>query len=89
MEEYLLSNGQSLKSGRASDQIPVKCPFPPLVHTHRNTHTHTHARTHKHTPSPTVWGQRFNISVQISVFLSGPSVADSAINLVVFPCHMA
>ena len=64
----------------AEPQTPATYPFPSRMH----THTHTQV----HTPSPTVRGQHFDISALIRVLLSGPSVADSAINLVVFLCHM-
>lgn len=70
----LPSDGQSQRSVKASD--PSQGSFPsPLP---------------RHTSSPMALdARRLRISLQICVFLSGPSVADSAINLVVFPCHMA
>lgn len=63
-------------------RIPAKCPFaprPPTLHMRASTHTISHG----------LGRQRFDISARICVFLSGPSVADSAINLAVSPCHMA
>ena len=72
----------------AEPQTPATSPFSSCVRACARAHTHTHTHTHKCTPSPTVQGQRFDISALIRVLLSRPSVADSAINLVVFLCHM-
>lgn len=89
----VLSDGQSLKSARASDssQVSFRSSPPHLAHAGESVcmrvRVHTHASTH--TISHGLGRQRFDISARICVFLSGPSVADSAINLAVFPCHMA
>lgn len=64
-EKYLLSDGQSLKSGRASD--PSRASLPSLLPCH--THAHTHRRTHtRHLP--TLWDAGTLTSLRRSVFFS-------------------
>lgn len=84
----VLSDGRALQ--RAEPRIPAKCPStpaPPPRCTRMRERAHT--RTCTRTISHGLGRRRFDISAPICVFLPGPSVADSARNLVVLPCHMA
>lgn len=79
------------KKWQNSDPSQGAFPFSFHEHTHTHARTHTRACAHTHTTTTShgLRRQRFAISAQGPVFLSEPSVADSAINLAVFPCHMA